>query len=90
MGKKVSFKNFEGQEYEISLRKPRKELEADGLCYPPKDNAKSKILVNPHLKKEKIKEVILHEMLHAFFWELPEYKINYLAKTASQIIKKLT
>ena len=90
MGKKASFKNFDGQEYEIKLRKPRKEMEADGLCYPPKDTTKSKILVNPHLKQKDIKEIILHEMLHAFFWELPEYKITYFAKTASQIINKLT
>ena len=65
-------------------------MEADGLCYPPKDNTKSKILVNPHLEKKDIKEIILHEMLHAFFWELPEKKVQYLAKTASQIINRLT
>ena len=44
----LKFTNYEGQKYELKIRKPRKEIEAEGICYPPKDGGCAKILINPH------------------------------------------
>lgn len=86
--KKIKFKNFEGQEFEFNFRKPRRETGADGLCYPPKNLSVSKIYVNPHMTKKRIREVIIHELIHAFFWDLPEYKVEKIAKVISKILNK--
>jgi len=87
--KAVKFKNYEGQHYEIKLRKPRKEVKAAGICYPPENVGIAKILVNPHQEEDDVHETIIHEISHAFFWGTSEDKINYFAKTLSQILKKL-
>lgn len=86
--KKIKFKNYEGQSYELHIRKPRKENEAEGLCYPPKDGGCAKILVNPHQEDDDFNEVLLHEISHAFWWGVSEEKIEYFAKIASKILKK--
>ena len=87
--KAVIFKNYEGQKYEIKLRKPRKEVKAAGICYPPENVGVARILVNPHQDDDDVQETIIHEISHAFFWGTSEDKINYFAKTLSQILKKL-
>jgi|TARA_R110000824_G_C14948128_1_gene650617 hypothetical protein len=87
--KQVTFKNYEGQKYEVKLRKPRKEVMAVGICYPPENIKIAKILVNPHQSEDDVRETIIHEISHAFFWGTSEEKINYFAETLSQILKKL-
>jgi len=86
--KKIKFKNYEGQSYELHIRKPRKENEAEGLCYPPKDGGCAKILVNPHQEDDDFNEVLLHEISHAFWWGVSEEKIEHFAKITSKILKK--
>jgi hypothetical protein len=87
--KAVIFKNYEGQKYEIKLRKPRKEVKAAGICYPPENVGVARILVNPHQDDDDVQETIIHELSHAFFWGTDEDKITYFAKTLSKILKKL-
>tara|TARA_R110002020_G_scaffold33003_1_gene101051 strand:- start:720 stop:1001 length:282 start_codon:yes stop_codon:yes gene_type:complete len=87
--KPVKFKNYEGQQYEIKLRKPRKEVKAAGICYPPENVGIARILVNPHQEDDDVQETIIHEISHAFFWGTSEDKITYFAKTLSQILNKL-
>ena len=60
-GKKLKFTNYEGQKYEIKIRKPRKESKAEGLCYPPEDGGCAKILINPHQSDDDYNETIVHE-----------------------------
>ena len=89
-GKKCTkFKNFDKAEYLIKLRKPRKELQAEGICdYPDKDKL-NKILVSPHQKDTHVLETIIHEMIHAYIWELSETKVTRLARSIVRIIKDL-
>ena len=87
--KSFKFANYEGQKYEIKIRKPRKEVRSDGLCYPPEDGGCAKILINPHQSDDDYNETIVHELSHAFFWGTSEDKITYFAKTLSKILKKL-
>ena len=86
--KKYKFKNFEGQLYELSIRKPRKEHKAEGLCYPPKDGGCAKLLVNPHQNDDNYNETLLHEISHAFWWGASEEKIEYFAAITSELLKK--
>ena len=65
--KRLKFTNYEGQKYEIKIRKPRKESRAEGLCYPPEDGGCAKILINPHQSDDDYNETIVHELSHAFF-----------------------
>ena len=44
--KAIKFKNYEGQHYEVKLRKPRKEVKASGICYPP-ENMGERLPQNP-------------------------------------------
>ena len=88
-GKKLNFTNYEGQKYEIKIRKPRKESKAEGLCYPPEDGGCAKILINPHQNDDDYNETIVHELSHAFFWGTDEAKITYFARNLSKILKNL-
>lgn len=85
---KLKFKNFEGCEYEIKLQAPPPEENADGLCFSPNPNKPSKIYIDPNLAPRKFQEILLHEMIHAFFWDLSETKVLYLSKKLSQMLNK--
>jgi|TARA_R100000005_G_C4913817_1_gene150263 hypothetical protein len=85
----VKFRNYEGQQYQINIRKPRKEVSAEGICYPPKDGGCAKILINPHQNDNDYQETLIHEISHAFFWGTDEEKITYFAKKLSQLLTKL-
>lgn len=87
--KSIRFTNYEGQKYDIKIRKPRKEVNAEGLCYPPADGGVAKILINPHQDDENYNETIIHELSHAFFWGTDEEKITLFASTLSKILKKI-
>ncbi len=88
--KTFRFANYEGQKYEVKIRKPRKEVRADGLCYPPADGGCAKILINPHQDDDDYNETIIHELSHAFFWGTDEQKITLFAKKLTKILKKFS
>lgn len=86
--KKHKFRNYEGQLYEVNIRKPRQETDAEGLCYPPKDGGCAKILINPHQEDDDYNETLIHEISHAFFWGVSEEKITDFSRKLSKILKK--
>ena len=85
----TKFKNFEKAEYLVKLRKPRKELQAEGICDYPYPDKTNKILVNPHQKDDYVLETLIHEMIHAYIWELSETKVTRMARSIVRIIKDL-
>jgi len=89
MAKNIRFKNFDGYEYKIVLEKIPKSLGADGLCYPPENKKAAKITINPNQTPKNLRETILHEVTHSFFWELSEKQVSYFARQVSQILEKL-
>jgi len=52
--KSTKFKNFDKAEYVIKLRKPRKELVAEGICDYPEQGRLNRIFVNPHQDDKKV------------------------------------
>ena len=87
--KYTKFKNFDKAEYVIKLRKPRKELVAEGICDYPDQERLNKILVNPHQDDKKVLETIIHELIHAYIWDLSETKVTRLARSIVRIIDNL-
>ena len=87
--KTTKFKNFEQVEYQIKLRKPHKSLECEGICDYPEKNKTNRIFVNPHQKDSLILETLIHEMIHAYIWDLSETKVTRLARSIVRIIKDL-
>jgi len=87
--KSTKFKNFDKAEYIIKLRKPRKELVAEGICDYPDQERLNKILVNPHQDDKKVLETIIHELIHAYIWDLSETKVTRLARSIVRIIDNL-
>ena len=84
---KIKFKNSDGIEYELVWKKPHHTYNADGLCYSPElDNPK--ILVDPKLKKRRKLSTLIEEVTHAFFWDIPEYKVRKFSALVAKLIKQ--
>ncbi len=67
----MKFKNFEKKEYQVEfVTIPAKE-NAEGLCYEPN---KGLILVHKKLKTRRQLNVLIEEIFHAHFFDLPEWK----------------
>ena len=82
---KYSFKNNEGIEYNISWTKPPKDYY--GLCDSPESN-NPQIQIDPTLSKQKTVNILIHEVLHAFFWGQSETKVTKCANTLSRLINQ--
>jgi hypothetical protein len=87
--KSTKFKNFDKAEYQIKLRKPRKELQCEGICDYPEQSKTNNILVNPHQEPHKVLETVIHEMIHAYIWDLSETKVTRLARSIARILVDL-
>ena len=87
--KSTKFKNFDKAEYQIKLRKPRKELHCEGICDYPDQTKTNSILVNPHQDPHKVLETVIHEMIHAYIWDLSETKVTRLARSIARILVDL-
>ena len=83
---KFPFTNYEGQKYQLSFRKPLKKHEALGICNPPEPKKTSRLYVDPSLEGWQLREITLHEITHAFFWDVTEEKVDMFAQT---VIKAL-
>ena len=86
---RTKFRNWDGIQYEVKLKKPHKAQCADGLCDYPEQFECNSILVNPHLKERWVLETIIHEMIHAYQWDLSETKVNTLARSITRVIYDL-
>jgi len=85
----TKFKNWKGTEYEVKLKKPHKAQNAVGLCDYPEPDECNTILVDPHMKERWVMETIMHEMLHAYQWDLSEHRVNTLARSMTRVIYDL-
>ena len=82
---KYSFKNNEKVEYIINWAKPPRGCY--GICDSPEmDNPK--IIIDPKLTKQKTINILIHEVLHAFFWHESETKVTKCANTLSRLIQQ--
>ena len=59
-----------------------------GLCDPPGVTPRE-IWVDRRLRGRKLLEIVLHEVIHARFWELPERDVRNLALDLSRLIIRL-
>ena len=84
---KIKFKNCEEVEYELNWQSPPESYNAEGLCDSP-DTKNPQILIDPNLKNNRKLSVIIEEITHAFFWDIPEYKVRKFAPRLARIIKK--
>ena len=84
---KIKFKNCEEVEYELNWQSPPKSYNAEGLCDSP-DSENPQILIDQNLKNNRKLSVIIEEITHAFFWNIPEYKVRKFAPRLAKIIKK--
>ena len=85
----LKFTNYEGQKYELKIRKPRKEIEAEGIVLSAQGRRLRQNFNKSSSNDDNYNETLIHELSHAFFWGTDEEKITYFAKKLSQILKKL-
>lgn len=79
------FKNHEGIQYRIKWHKmPAK---YHGLCDDPESH-NPQIQIQDDLDRRMTMNIIIHEVLHAFFWNAPEKKVNKFANVVTRLIQK--
>lgn len=79
------FKNHKGVKYRIKWHKMSAKYY--GLCDDPKSD-KPQIQIEDDLNRRMTINLIIHEVLHAFFWNVPEKKVNKFANVASRLIEQ--
>jgi len=81
----MKFKNFEGKEYTVNYNKPLGRQNASGLCDPP-ETEYPQIHVDPRLLTRRQLNVLIEEVFHAHFFELPEYKARKFAANLGKLV----
>ena len=81
----ASFTNNDKVKYTIIKRRPHKIYDADGLCDPP-DYKNPKIHIAQDLPPRREMEVVLEEIMHAFFWDISEKEVRKFCSTATRIL----
>ena len=81
------FRNNQGVRYNIYKKKPHYSYNADGLCDPP-DYRGPKIHISPDLTPKREMSVMIEEMMHAFFWEIPEKEVRRFCGCVTNILHK--
>lgn len=82
------FKNSKGVEFEILFRKPDKRNgECDGLCYGGGPDP-GKIFIKPGMSAKRELNTVVHEILHAFFWDKSEHDVDRCASVISNYLSK--
>ncbi len=81
------FTNSDGIEYELIWKKPHYKYKADGLCSDP-ESEKPTIEIDPTLKDRRKMSVLVEEVTHAFFWDIPEYKVRKFSALVAKLIKQ--
>lgn len=83
--KKLSIKTFFNKEIPIEYKKIRDEESADGLCYNP-HGKNARIIIDNRLGKRRRLNVFIEEITHAFFYDLPEYKVRKFSAELGRIL----
>ena len=84
----MKFKNFDNVEYTLRYLKPSPhsfKFKVDGVCDSPK-SLKPTILIDPELKQRRQLNVLIEEVFHAYFWDLPEKKARKFAANLGKLI----
>lgn len=79
----MKFKNFEKVEYEVQYVKIPAKEQAQGLCYSPEQPI---IMVDRDLKTRRQLNVLIEEVFHAHFFDLPEWKARKFAANLGKLI----
>jgi hypothetical protein len=82
-----TFTNNDGVRYKILKKKPHYSYNADGLCDPP-DYRGPKIHISPDLTPKREMAVMIEEMMHAFFWNIPEKEVRRFCGSVTNILHK--
>lgn len=81
----MKFKNFEKKEYEVQYVKIPAKEQAQGLCYSPEEKY-PRIVVDKDLKTRRQLNVLIEEVFHAHFFDLPEWKARKFAANLGKLI----
>ncbi len=81
----MKFKNFEGKQYTVNYNKPHAKYKAAGLCINP-EFKHPYISVDPTLKPRRQLNVLIEEVFHAHFFDLPEKKARKFAANLGKLI----
>lgn len=81
----MKFKNFENIEYEVLYVKPKFNRLVDGLCDNP-ETKNPQIVIDPALLDRRKLNVLIEEVFHAYFYDLPEYKARKFAANLGKLI----
>ena len=82
-----TFKNNDGIKYKILKKNPHYSYNADGLCDPP-DYRGPKIHISPDLTPKREMAVMVEEIMHAFFWDIPEKEVRRFCGCVTNILHK--
>jgi len=61
---------------------------ADGWCFDPESD-EAKIYIGKQLQNRRKLNVLIEEITHAFFWEMPEYRVRKFSAQLGKIIYHL-
>jgi len=82
----MNIKNFDGKEVEIIYAKVPPQYNAEGLCDDPDKYKRPLIIVDPALKPRRQLNVLIEEVFHAYFFDLPEWKARKFAANLGKVI----
>lgn len=82
----MNIKNFDGKEVEIIYAKVPPQYNAEGLCDDPDKYKRPLIIVDPALKPRRQLNVLIEEVFHAYFFDLPEWKARKFAANLGKAI----
>jgi hypothetical protein len=81
----MKFKNFEDVEYEVLYVVPKFSRAVEGLCDSP-DTERPQVIVDPQLLKRRQLNVLIEEVFHAHFYDLPEWKARKFAANLGKLV----
>ena len=81
------FTNSDGVEYQLIWKKPHYKYKADGLCSDP-ESEEPTIEIDPTLKDRRKMSVLVEEVTHSLFWDIPEYKVRKFSALVAKLIKQ--
>jgi len=82
----MNIKNFDDKELEIIYAKVPPQYNAEGLCDDPDKYKRPLIIVDPALKPRRQLNVLIEEVFHAYFFDLPEWKARKFAANLGKVI----
>lgn len=84
-GRPIRAHTFRGKQYSIVFAKLHKD--ADGTCSHPESKRKL-ITIAPQLTGERLLDTLIHEPLHAMFWDMDEEAIASAATDLARWLRR--